>query len=74
MRLVELAEVGFRLGSGSTVKLNLKISSQDSYVSRARPNATFPASFQKTGGRTAGSGVEQTLLPVPMIQNMCKAC
>lgn len=48
MRLVELAEVGFRLGSGSTVKLNLKISSQDSYVSRARPNATFPATvFRK---------------------------
>lgn len=40
---MELAELRVRLGYGYTVKLNLKLSSQDPYLSKAMPNTTFPA-------------------------------
>lgn len=54
---VELAELRVHLGYGYTVKLNLKLCSQDPYLSKAMPNNIPSKSFQKTDGRTTRSGV-----------------
>lgn len=54
---MELAELRVHLGYGYTVKLNLKLCSQDPYLSKAMPNNIPSKSFQKTDGRTTRSGV-----------------